>query len=469
MHSFRLHAFIATMILTLLMLALSFLITRTQLVDYEQARLENRLCMELKRLTKRRLDQDEIERIWKDMSQKLHLTQKHDLAFSSNLIESPEMMWLSKTPNWIEHEPSSASKFNQNRTNSTAKKTCKIQTTLIADKEWIEAQTEGDFGKASILVNRDAALQDVHIVMTKTTLQLLAIFVVLATIGSLLLARLISRPVLRLQASMQSIDKDDLHSRLSSNKEFTEFQSVIHSYNQMLDRLEQSFQHASRFAANAAHELRTPLTILTVKLERAINHPNDDQHKQELSAMLDEVSRLASITQKLLFLAQAEAGTFPRQFGLINLSRLIGELVADLEMLDESALISPHIEAQIDIEADPILIRQLLSNLLTNAIRYCEREKAISVELSTHKDLCQITISNHTDSLSNDERTHFFDAFFRGQTAQRKHSDGAGLGLNVAAEIVRLHHGKISLLDTPSHIVSIQVTLPLHHHTKAFN
>ena len=462
MKSFRLHIFIVLIALILITLGLAFYLTRAQLFNYEQVRLESRLCIELRRLTKNDLSADKVDRVSQDISVKLHLDDKSKLAFTNRRLASSLSSDRFHTSNWqkqkFEHRDAQNSTSHRDH---APQKNCGIHQRLVDGEQWIEAYDLGHEDGAALMVQRDAAFEEIDEVMARTMKLFLILFLALAIVTSLVFMRLLHAPILRLRSAMQLIDKHDLRSRINASEEFVEFQEVIHSYNAMLDRLEESFQHASRFAANAAHELRTPLTILTGKLERAINRPGDELQKQEFASLLDQVSRLSSIVQKLLFLAQAEAGTFPIQQDPVNLSSILEELLNDLQMLHEDALMSTNIKQDVQVTGDQILLRQLLSNILINAIKYSAPNAAISVTLSSNLDQCQFTVSNQSEYLNKEDRDHFFDAFYRGISAQKSNAEGAGLGLNVANEIVKLHRGSIELLDSPPRVVSIEVRLPL--------
>ncbi len=461
MKSFRLHTFAVLIVLILLTLGFAFYLTRAQLLNYEQTRLESRLCIELRRLSKDGLSVDKIDRMWQDMSTKLHLDDKSNIAFSNHRLHSDPSTELLQTPNWpvqkFEHQYDS----DETHRDDSPSKSCGTHIRMIDGQKWIEAYDLSRDNGAALMLQRDAALREIDDVLRHTMKLFLALFLGLAMVTSLVFTRLLHSPILRLKLAMQRIDKHDLRSRIDAKNEFAEFQEMIESYNEMLDRLEASFQHASRFAANAAHELRTPLTILTGKLERAINRPGEETQKQEFASLLDQVSRLSSIVQKLLFLAQAEAGTFPIEQAPVNLSSNLEELLSDLQMLHEDALISVDIKKNVFVTGDQILLRQLLSNLLINAIKYSAPNAAISVSIGINNGHCEFTVTNQSEHLNKEDRDHFFEAFYRGISAQKSNAEGAGLGLNVANEIAKLHKGSIQLRETSAHIVSIEVLLPL--------
>ncbi len=462
MRSFRTQTFAIAMIIATLMLLTVVLIGRWQLIQYERARIETRMCMEIKRLTKGAISSEDKLRIWNDMSQKLHLESPLSLAFKVNQIDELGNLHISSTRNWPERfSPEPALTTSNEVLMAKQSKKCQIEKAMISDTRWIHASLYSKSQAASIIVNEDDALVAIHRAINSAITYLIPLYIFISAVASFLLTKLVTRPVLRLSTVMQSVDKNGLHSRLDSNAEYEEFGEFIRSYNDMLERLEKGFRQASLFSANAAHELRTPLTILQGKLEQSINRQPLELTPAELSSMLDEVTRLANITKKLLLLTQAENGELYLTKSDFNISAMLNDLVGDMEMLPHAKTVRKNFEDSATIFADELLVRQLLVNLLSNALKYAIEASTIEIDLWTEKSNCVITFKNTCDYISLQERNRFFDYFYRGDPARNRHIEGTGLGLNVALEIAKAHKGNLYLEDTDLNVIKFVLCLPL--------
>jgi signal transduction histidine kinase len=228
----------------------------------------------------------------------------------------------------------------------------------------------------------------------------------------------------------------------------------------MLERLERSFHQASRFSADAAHELKTPLTILRGRLEQARRKAGDAVLRDDLSDLLDEVGRLSAITRKLLLLSQADAGKLDLNRSAVKLSELLGEMVADAQMLAEARSLTSSIAPGLIVSGDRVLLQQLLNNLLGNALRYASADGFVditAIRTSTH---AEVVFSNACRPIGPEERSHFFERFQRGDAAHSRGVEGSGLGLSLAREIARAHRGELTLEPGPQTQVRLKLRLP---------
>jgi signal transduction histidine kinase len=268
------------------------------------------------------------------------------------------------------------------------------------------------------------------------------------------------RPVNRLRDSMRAVTQKALDQRVSTSGEDIEFRELIAAYNTMLDRLQTSFQQASRFSADAAHELRTPLTILQGRLEQAVNMSDNRAVQAELSGLQDEVGRLSGITRKLLLLSQADAGRLALNLNAVDLSSMLGELLTDAEMLLDGQVLSSAIEPHLMTQGDTLLLRQLFNNLISNAVRYCLPGGAIDVAACAAPDGVDVFFRNACEPIDAESRARFFDRFYRGEASHNRAVEGSGLGLSLAREIARAHGGDLILQSGAVDEVIVRLHLP---------
>jgi two-component system, OmpR family, heavy metal sensor histidine kinase CusS len=263
------------------------------------------------------------------------------------------------------------------------------------------------------------------------------------------------RPIQQLTQVIQQVSSKDLGQRLASDTMSWEFEELVTVFNQMLARLEQSFQQASRFSGDAAHELKTPLTILQGELEQALQQAETESpQQQQLSNLLDEVRRLSSIVRKLLLLSFADAGQMQLSSSKVNISVMLGEILEDIEFIANDLTVTTTIADELWILGDRDLLTQVVQNLISNAIKYNLPAGWIKIQAYQEDESVYMTVSNASQPIREADRQRLFDRFYRGDPSRTRKVDGVGLGLSLSREIVRAHHGDLILeLSQPDQTV----------------
>ena len=336
---------------------------------------------------------------------------------------------------------------------------CQVASFEDQDKLWRAGFLRVGDRSSFIAVDVAATTRELQSTLRQTLIVVVPISLLLSVLGSWLIASHTIRPINHLHRAMDLVTRKDLSHRLSGHKEDKEFQVLIEAYNTMLDRLEDSFQQISRFTADAAHELKTPLTVLRGKLEKAVL--SEDPSQLDLNAILDEVGQLSAITRKLLLLSQADSGSMALHLEPVNISDLLDELIADMELLSEGLVIHRAIDRDLITRADTVLLRQLLNNLLANVMRYSLPEKGVTIQACQNGSSIEVLISNYCRPMSADARKQLFDRFYRGEPEHARGVSGSGLGLSLSREIARAHGGDLSLEPSPQDIVLMKFSLPV--------
>jgi two-component system, OmpR family, heavy metal sensor histidine kinase CusS len=294
-----------------------------------------------------------------------------------------------------------------------------------------------------------------------TGLIAISAILLLVALAAWFLAGVALRPLDRFDASIRRVTAQGLDQRISEKEVDLEFAAPIQAFNQMLDRLERSFQQASRFSGDAAHELKTPLAILQGQLEREIQQAEPGSRlQQHLGDMLEEVSRLSNILRKLLLLSLADAGRMHLTFSEVSLSPLFNEMIEDIDLLAPDLKVDVNVEPNLKIEADPDLLRQVLQNLVTNAVKYNLPGGWIKIETKSRPNQVIVTITNQSQDLTDEVRDRLFERFYRADLAHTRQTQGVGLGLSLAREIVRSHQGELRLAAAQSGEIGIILVLP---------
>lgn len=284
----------------------------------------------------------------------------------------------------------------------------------------------------------------------------------LIAIGAWLLSGSVLRPINQLTSTIQQVNAKGLDKRIPIEKTDVEFLELIRVFNQMLERLERSFHQASRFSGDAAHELKTPLTILQGELERTLQQVTPGSEvQQRLSYLLDEVHRLSGIVRKLLLLSLADAGQLSLYLVDVDMSELLFQMLEDLEMLAPDLTVQTDIAKKLKVKGDRDLLMQVLQNLISNAIKYNLANGWIKVDAFQNNSLIKIKIVNASEGINIGDRALIFDRFHRGDPSRNRKIEGIGLGLSLAREIVRAHHGELMLDPNSEGETSFTVSLPM--------
>jgi two-component system, OmpR family, heavy metal sensor histidine kinase CusS len=270
------------------------------------------------------------------------------------------------------------------------------------------------------------------------------------------------RPVRALTNAAANITARGLGRRIAPSGEDPEFDRLIAVFNEMLDRLEKSFQQALRFSADAAHELKTPLTILQGELEQALQAEAPGSPRQaSLGALLEETQRLKAIIKKLLLLSLADSGGLRLNPEPVDLSELAEAACDDAEILAPALAVLRGIEPGLSVAADGDLLRQVVQNLASNAIKYNQPGGHIRVTLRRAPGGgARLTVENTGPGIPPEDREKVFQRFYRADKARNRNVDGAGLGLSLAREIMRAHGGTLTLDDSPPGLTAFTLTLP---------
>jgi heavy metal sensor kinase len=338
-----------------------------------------------------------------------------------------------------------------------------VSTTIAQDadgRQWRIGLASSDRGRAAVAIDAQVIDADMN-GMRKAYLIAMPLALLLIGFGGWAFSSRALRPLEKLTAATRRVTAEGLDQRISGQGEDREFVELIDVYNGMLARLESSFRQAHRFSADAAHELKTPLAILQGQLERAIDKCQDSSPMQiELTSILDEVRRLSTISRKLLLLSQADAGRLNVYREPFDLSKTLADLVEDTRMLAPELQITGEIHPGMVIHADGGLLRQVLHNLVSNAIKYNIARGWIRISTSISATQVEIVVTNSSPGIPLADQEKIFERFYRVDAAHSRQVEGVGLGLSVSREIARAHGGDITLKAGSDGNVQFYLILP---------
>lgn len=241
-----------------------------------------------------------------------------------------------------------------------------------------------------------------------------------------------------------------------------ELRSLARAFNSMSARLESSEEQRKQLLADVTHELRTPLTVVQGNLEALIDgvYPADAQH---LAPILDETRVLSRLVDDLRTLSMAEAGALALHREPINIAELVADSVASLRTQADIAgiaLVTETAAALPQADIDPVRLREVLSNLLSNALRYTPRGGSVRVSATARDGRLRVSVRDTGPGIAADALPHVFDRFYKSDESR-----GAGLGLAIAKSLVVAHGGEISAASEPGQGTEMRFTLPVSGQT----
>jgi two-component system heavy metal sensor histidine kinase CusS len=260
------------------------------------------------------------------------------------------------------------------------------------------------------------------------------------------LSHLALRPIRAIRATASRIGSDNLSERIAVPEVRDEISALVLLLNAMFDRLESSFKNVRRFAADASHELKTPLSLVRLHAEKLLAAGTLSHDGEEgVQTMLEELARLTSTIEELLFLSQAESHTISLQLAPHDPVSLLANFNIDAQVLAEHHRV--HFEYVHEGSGmaicEPRWIRRVLLNLLSNAVHASAAGGRIQLRSHAGDTLWRVEVEDEGSGVPSSEHEHIFDRFVRLQTASSAEREGSGLGLAICRGIIELHHGRI--------------------------
>jgi signal transduction histidine kinase len=240
-----------------------------------------------------------------------------------------------------------------------------------------------------------------------------------------------------------------LDQRIELHRADVELKRLANSFNEMLGRLDQSFKQIRQFTADASHELRTPVTILMGETELAVNDLLDyEECKAALMSRREELQRMARIVDDLLTLSQFDHGEPTLERKPLDFSDLVIEVCEQQRNQAKAKKVELELPGAVPmiIQGDSSRLRQMVRNLLDNAIKYTRPSGKVTVELDRSDDHKYVLrISDSGIGIPESSLPYVFDRFYRVDKARTREEGGSGLGLSIVKQIVEAHDGKIDV------------------------
>jgi len=254
-------------------------------------------------------------------------------------------------------------------------------------------------------------------------------------------------PLRRIIAQIHRISSDQLHTRISPEEVPVELAELAVSFNEMLDRIEESFRRLANFSADIAHELRTPVANLMTQTQVVLSGArSNEEYREILYSCLEEYERLAQMIGDMLFLAQADDGRLELKRDRVELAAEVRALFDYFEAWAEEHGVALEVRGDAAVSCNRPMLRRALTNLLANAVRHTPAGQAVRVELRAEapQGAC-VAVENGGPDIPAEHLPRLFDRFYRVDPSRQRGVDGAGLGLAIVKSIVEAHGGRIAV------------------------
>jgi len=233
--------------------------------------------------------------------------------------------------------------------------------------------------------------------------------------------------------------------------------------NELFFQLDKSIEQMKSFTANASHELLTPLTIMRGNIDVMLTRERSpEQYRQALLIILEEVKKLSKLIENLLTLAKGEAQPGKLATSVVKLDSLIYRNLTDWQRLAavKSIELRLDIQGEADIVGNESWLREMITNLIENAVKYNHPEGSIVIRLKSTNGNVVLEVEDSGIGIPEGERDKIFERFFRGRNSTPHSPEGSGLGLAIVKWIVEAHQGQIAVISTPEDGTTFHIEFP---------
>ena len=277
---------------------------------------------------------------------------------------------------------------------------------------------------------------------------ILPIILILAVIaGNFLIYKSFS-PIENILFELKQINANDLSARLKTTKNEDEINQLINEVNNLLGRLESSFERISQFSSDASHELKTPLTIIRGEIEVTLRKERTtDEYKNALNNSLNELTLIEQTINDLLFLAKNEKDLMVDKQENFYFDELIDESINEIKSFAilHQVEINFVLEDSIEFKGFPNLLKIALKNALKNAIQFSHKNSQVIVKSYINDGIFNISIQDFGIGIPLNEQEKIFEKFYRTDKSRNKNSGGTGLGMSILKKIIDIHKGIIEI------------------------
>ncbi len=270
--------------------------------------------------------------------------------------------------------------------------------------------------------------------------------------GGYWLARKALEPIDRMAATAAEITSNQMDRRLEEAGVGDELGGLARTFNDMIERLQRSFEEVRRFTADAAHELRTPLAAMRTEAEVALRSPRSPERDgRVLENLIEEMERLTRLVSQLLFLCREDTGLGAGDIRPLPLDQLVNEVGEHMQVAaqEKGVGLALDLARTCSVRGDSDRLRQLFFNLLDNAIKYTPAGGSIAVRGEPHDGQIRFDVADTGIGIPAEHLPHVFERFYRVDPSRGPQTEGSGLGLAICRSIAEAHGGRLGIESAP--------------------
>ena len=286
-----------------------------------------------------------------------------------------------------------------------------------------------------------------------------------SVIGWLLINSFV-KPIVALTSAMESI-QENLESdvRLDEGSKDNEFSKLAHTYNEMVDLMQENITSQKQFVEDVSHELRTPVAIVEGHLKMLTRWGKEDPQilEESIDASLSETQRMKTLVQEMLDLSRVQEIDLHFKNEITNITGLVMQLVSNFEMLYPDFVFNVDNDFDEDVFVNMYRnhLEQVLVNILDNAVKYSMDRKEVHITLSGSNEQVDVAIQDFGSGMSKEDLSKIFNRFYRVDKARSREKGGTGLGLPIVRELVEGYGGEVTVTSTEGHGSIFRISIPI--------
>ncbi len=282
------------------------------------------------------------------------------------------------------------------------------------------------------------------------SLIILPIILIAAVLGGYFIAKRMLMPIKQITNAAENISRGgDLKKRIELDRGKDELHQLADSFNNMIARLDESFEAERQFTSDVSHELRTPMSVIMAQCEYTLDEERTPQeYERALRLIRRQGRKMTKLINDMLDFVRLERRGTNYQIEKLNLSALVNSVCEDMSLIRERGISLEHeVEDEIWVNGNPALLSRLLSNLISNAYRYGKDDGHIKVRLKKSQDEVTLSVSDDGIGISREDKEKIFRRFYQADSSRT--GSGTGLGLSMVKEIASFHGGSMSVESEP--------------------
>jgi signal transduction histidine kinase len=269
-------------------------------------------------------------------------------------------------------------------------------------------------------------------------------------------------PVKKMTETVNQVSLQDLNTRLDVKGSKDELKDLAKTFNDMMDRIQKSYEQQNRFVSDASHELRTPISVIQGYANLLDRWGKEDKSvlEESITAIKSEAENMKDLVEKLLFLARSDKNTQKVELTDFKLNELVEELIKETKLIDTKHKIINEYNEKVIINGDKKLLKEAFRIFIDNSIKYTPENGIIKINLYTKAKQLILEIEDTGIGISKEHLPHIFDRFYRADESRTKETGGTGLGLSIAKWIILKHKGNIEVQSKPGYGTRFIIILP---------